>query len=515
MDMISKGVELLRLGSFSKSSRHSSKPPSICSSYSAESRSSSQGTESGTHLRTPSNGSAFAASFSITPIEDSQLNKQKIIDTPPSPAESDHERLSPPPPNRFNTFNPPPSPTHASPLSPLPRPIQEKSESYFDQPTTAHDNHNKSIDHSQHINNNSIHHSHHLNHHPVPSKHTHAIFTPSSNNNNSNNTGGGRRRRKHRKLQLNDFILKETLGTGSFGRVHLAQSKINGKHYAVKALNKHDVVRLKQVEHINNEPTILRDVAHPFLVTLWDTFQDDSHLFMVMDYVPGGELFRILRKQKKFSESAARFYAAEVILALEYLHERDIIYRDLKPENILLDAKGHVKLTDFGFAKRVPDITWTVCGTPDYLAPEIIRSKGYSKAVDWWSLGVLIYEMLVGEPPFVDKNPVGLYEKILDCRIPWPKDFSPVAKDLLLGLLTPDLSRRYGNLKNGSADIKMHPWFADVDWELVARRQAKPPFVPDIEGDGDSNCFAQYKEPNVSYGRQLNDDPHRAKFPAF
>ncbi|KAI9023796.1 kinase-like domain-containing protein [Phycomyces nitens] len=505
MDMISKGVELLRLGSFSSASRRnrrksstttpgSSKPPSISSSYSEESRSSSQGTDSGTHLRTPSNGSAFAASFSITPIEESQLNRYKkgvhssqmmpahtSSDSPPSPAESDHEHLAPPPSNRFNSFIPPPSPTHASPLSPLPRPAAENTESYFDQPQP--------------------HKSHEPHRHHVTSKHTHAVFP--------------RRRHKHRKLQLDDFTLKETLGTGSFGRVHLAQSKINDKHYAVKALNKYDVVRLKQVEHINNEPTILRDVAHPFLVTLWDTFQDDAHLFMVMDYVPGGELFRILRKQKKFSESAARFYAAEVILALEYLHERDIIYRDLKPENILLDAKGHVKLTDFGFAKRVPDITWTVCGTPDYLAPEIIRSKGYSKAVDWWSLGVLIYEMLVGEPPFVDKNPVALYEKILDCRIPWPTDFSPVAKDLLLGLLTPDLSRRYGNLKNGSSDIKMHPWFAEVDWDLVARREAKPPFVPDIEGDGDSNCFAQYKEPNVAYGRHLHDDPYRAKFPAF
>jgi len=192
------------------------------------------------------------------------------------------------------------------------------------------------------------------------------------------------RRNQHRKLRLDDFVLKRTVGTGSFGRVHLAQSKVNNKHYAIKALDKYDVVRLKQVEHINNEPTILREISHPFLVTLWDAFQDDSHLFMVMDYVPGGELFSILRKQKKFTEQTAKFYAAEVLLALAYLHENGIVYRDLKPENILIDARGHVKLTDFGFAKRVDNMTWTVCGTPDYLAPEIILSKGYTKAVDWW-----------------------------------------------------------------------------------------------------------------------------------
>ncbi|ORZ25816.1 kinase-like domain-containing protein [Absidia repens] len=340
---------------------------------------------------------------------------------------------------------------------------------------------------------------------------THAVFT-----------GSAARRRypvkrnKHRKLRLDDFTLKQTLGTGACGRVHLAQSKFNNKHYAIKTLNKYDVVRKKQVDHTNNEFTILRDIDHPFLVKLWDAFQDDSHLFMVMDYVPGGELFRVLRRQKKFSEEAVRFYAAEVILALEYLHANEIIYRDLKPENILLDGKGHVKLTDFGFAKRVPTYTYTVCGTPDYLAPEMIRSKGYTRAVDWWSLGVLIYEMLVGKPPFEDKNPVNLYEKILDCRIDWPDDINPVIKDLLLGLLTPDVAKRYG--ADSDRDIKQHPWFASVDFDLVFRRQYVPPHIPSIKDDGDSACFAKYKEPGHPYGMSRAAsyvDPYRSKFPAF
>lgn len=202
--------------------------------------------------------------------------------------------------------------------------------------------------------------------------------------------------RKTLRLTLEDFNIKQTVGTGSFARVHLAQSKINDKYYAIKAINKKDLVSRRQVEHAQNERYILGSVSHPFIVKLWGTFQSESHVFLVMDYIPGGELFRQIRTKKGFTEEHAKFYAAEVMLALEYLHTQDVAYRDLKPENILIDHRGHIKLTDFGFAKKVTDITWTVCGTPDYLAPEIIRSQGYTKAVDWWSLGVLIYEMLTG-----------------------------------------------------------------------------------------------------------------------
>lgn len=201
---------------------------------------------------------------------------------------------------------------------------------------------------------------------------------------------------KLHRLSLQDFDIKQTVGTGSFARVHLAQNKTDKKYYAIKAINKKDLMSHRQVEHAQNERHILGSVSHPFIVKLWGTFQTESHVFLVMDYVPGGELFRRLRNHKGFPEEEAKFYAAEVMLALDYLHLQNIAYRDLKPENILIDCNGHIKLTDFGFAKIVKDMTWTVCGTPDYLAPEIIRSQGYTKAVDWWSLGVLIYEMLAG-----------------------------------------------------------------------------------------------------------------------
>lgn len=164
----------------------------------------------------------------------------------------------------------------------------------------------------------------------------------------------------------------------------------------MKMLKKAEVVRLKQVEHINSEKEILAQINHPFLVNLYCTFQDDRNLYMLLEYVVGGELFSHLRRAGKFSNETTMIYAGEIVLALEYLHSLDIIYRDLKPENLLLDEEGHIRITDFGFAKKVEDRTWTLCGTPEYLAPEIIQSKGHGKAVDWWALGILIYEMLAG-----------------------------------------------------------------------------------------------------------------------
>uniref|UniRef100_A0A1D1XFA4 cAMP-dependent protein kinase n=1 Tax=Anthurium amnicola TaxID=1678845 RepID=A0A1D1XFA4_9ARAE len=316
------------------------------------------------------------------------------------------------------------------------------------------------------------------------------------------------------KFLLSDFNICRTLGTGSFGRVHLVQSKHNNKFYAMKVLKKTEVVRLKQVEHTNNEKHILEQVQHPFLVNLWGTFQDSANLYMVMDYVVGGELFSILRKSQRFPDHIAKFYAAEVVLAFEYLHAKDIIYRDLKPENLLLDYNGHIKITDFGFAKYVPDITWTLCGTPDYLAPEIIQSKGYGKAVDWYSLGVLIFEMLAGYPPFYDDDHMKLYEKILSGRIKYPSFFDPMAKDLLKRLLTSDLSKRYGNLKDGSRDIKSHPWFKGIDWDKLGKRELTAPYIPNVSGEGDASNFDIYPEEREPYGKPCNDI-HRDKFLSF
>ncbi|KAL9942046.1 hypothetical protein ACHAO5_008352 [Verticillium nonalfalfae] len=318
----------------------------------------------------------------------------------------------------------------------------------------------------------------------------------------------GQARQTKGKYTLTDFDLLRTLGTGSFGRVHLVQSKHNQRFYAVKVLKKAQVVKMKQVEHTNDERRMLGEVKHPFLITLWGTFQDSKNLYMVMDFVEGGELFSLLRKSGRFPNPVAKFYAAEVTLALEYMHEKDIIYRDLKPENLLLDRHGHLKITDFGFAKKVPDKTWTLCGTPDYLAPEVVSNKGYNKSVDWWSLGILVYEMLCGYTPFWDSgSPMKIYENILRGKVKYPQYMDPSARDLLEKLITADLTKRLGNLYHGSKDVKNHPWFAEVTWERLAKKDIDAPYSPPVKGGtGDASQFDRYPEETEKYGATGHDE---------
>ncbi|CAH2355362.1 spindle assembly checkpoint kinase [[Candida] railenensis] len=317
------------------------------------------------------------------------------------------------------------------------------------------------------------------------------------------------------KYSLTDFSIMRTLGTGSFGRVHLVRSVHNGRYYAIKVLKKAQVIKMKQVEHTNDERRMLKLVEHPFLIRMWGTFQDSKNLFMVMDYIEGGELFSLLRKSQRFPNPVAKFYAAEVTLALEYLHSHDIIYRDLKPENILLDRNGHIKITDFGFAKEVSTVTWTLCGTPDYIAPEVITTKPYNKSVDWWSLGVLIFEMLAGYTPFYDSTPMKTYEKILSGKIHFPSFFGPDVIDLLSRLITADLTRRLGNLSNGPADIRNHPWFQEVIWEKLLAKDIETPYEPPITaGVGDSSLFDHYPEEQLDYGT-VGDDPYGHYFVEF
>ncbi|KDQ20182.1 hypothetical protein BOTBODRAFT_27590 [Botryobasidium botryosum FD-172 SS1] len=314
-----------------------------------------------------------------------------------------------------------------------------------------------------------------------------------------------RQRSQSGRYSMQDFVFHRTLGTGSFGRVHLAQSTHNKRFYAIKVLSKEKVFKLKQVEHTNSEREMLSEVRHPFIVNLWGTFQDAKNLFMVMDFVAGGELFTLIRKSQKFPNAVAKFYAAEVALAIDYLHSINIIYRDLKPENVLIGADGHVKITDFGFSKRVLDQTWTLCGTPDYLAPEVVQSRGYTKSVDWYACGILIFEMLAGYPPFYtdtgNSNPVALYEKILLGHVNYPPHFDPLAVNIIASYLTPDLTKRLGNLQNGSGDVFAHPWFQEVDWEKLYNRDIPAPYVPKLDRDGDASQFERYDEADLSeYG---------------
>ena len=317
------------------------------------------------------------------------------------------------------------------------------------------------------------------------------------------------------KYGLKDFQILRTLGTGSFGRVHLIRSNHNGRFYALKVLKKQTIVKLKQVEHTNDERRMLSVVSHPFIIRMWGTFQDSKQIFMVMDYIEGGEIFTLLRKSKRFPNPVAKFYAAEICLALEYLHSLNIIYRDLKPENILLDKNGHVKLTDFGFAKFVPDVTYTLCGTPDYIAPEVVSTKPYNKSVDWWSFGILIYEMLAGHTPFYDSNTLKTYEKILSAPLKFPAFFHEDAKDILTKLINRDLTKRLGNLQDGSEDVKNHPWFSEVIWDKVLARYIETPYEPPIhQGQGDTSQFERYPEEEIDYGIEC-EDPYGFLFKDF
>jgi serine/threonine protein kinase len=302
-------------------------------------------------------------------------------------------------------------------------------------------------------------------------------------------------------FSLNDFILLRTLGTGTFGRVRLAKY-IGGsgveKFFAMKIMKKVEVVRLKQERHVLAERWLLSRLNFPFIVRMFGAYQDEKNLYLLLEYIIGGELYSYLRKAGRFPIGVARFYASEILLAIEYLHSFDIAYRDLKPENLLLDAKGHIKLSDFGFAKVVPERTWTLCGTPEYLAPEIIANRGHGKSVDWWALGILIYEMIAGHPPFYDHTPFGTYEKILAGNLEFDATkFDAISIDLIRRLLVADPALRLGNLRGGAQDIRSHPWFAGVDWNGLYRKSIQPPIHPRVSHPGDTNNFEIYEEEQV------------------
>lgn len=309
-----------------------------------------------------------------------------------------------------------------------------------------------------------------------------------------------------RKLAVSDFQLLKTLGTGTFARVWLAklrnpppEADWSNKVFALKVLRKVEVVKLKQVDHVNHERSVLADVAgHPFITSLIASFSDHDSLYMLLDYCPGGEVFSYLRKAKCFDENTSRFYAAEIVLILEFLHEKEgVAYRDLKPENLLLDADGHIKLVDFGFAKRLGNReTYTLCGTPEYLAPEVIQSKGHTTAVDWWALGILIYEFLTGYPPFWHSNPIEIYKQIVGKPVQFPTEpyTSPAAQDLIRQFCTVDRTFRLGNTAGRAARVKEHPFFRGVVWGDIYRRRYRGPIIPVVEYPTDARNFDNYPD---------------------
>jgi serine/threonine protein kinase len=253
----------------------------------------------------------------------------------------------------------------------------------------------------------------------------------------------------------------------------------------MKVLNKKAIIERNELEHTKTEKKILQKLVHPFLVNLYYSFQTDEQVVFVMDYVNGGELFFHLQKDRRFPEERVRFYVAEIILGLEYLHANGVLYRDLKPENLLLNAEGHICMTDFGISKEGfqsdNDRTATFCGTPEYLAPEILEGSTYGKPVDWWSLGTLMYEMLNGLPPFYSQDIQAMYSKIMTAKLTFPDYFSTESCDFLSKLLERNPEKRLSDPKY----IKQHPFFSSIDWEALSRKEITPPYVPPVKGEDD------------------------------
>ncbi|XP_064416162.1 serine/threonine-protein kinase N2 isoform X2 [Latimeria chalumnae] len=295
-------------------------------------------------------------------------------------------------------------------------------------------------------------------------------------------------------FSLQDFRCVAVLGRGHFGKVLLAEYKITGEMFAIKALKKGDIVSRDEVDSLMCEKRIfetVNSVRHPFLVNLFACFQTKDHVCFVMEYAAGGDLMMHIHADV-FSESRAVFYAACVVLGLQFLHEHKIVYRDLKLDNLLLDTEGYVKIADFGLCKEgmsFGDRTNTFCGTPEFLAPEVLTETSYTRAVDWWGLGVLIYEMLVGESPFPGDDEEEVFDSIVNDEVRYPRFLSTEAISIMRRLLRRNPDRRLGASERDAEDVKKHLFFRSVDWNALLAKKVKPPFVPTIKGREDVSNF--------------------------
>ena len=323
-------------------------------------------------------------------------------------------------------------------------------------------------------------------------------------------------RKLREKQSIYDYKSLKIIGRGAFGEVHVCKNLKNGEIVAIKKMKKEELLAKNQILHIKHEQLFMSRIKSPYIVDLKASFQDDNFLYLIMEYLPGGDLMNLLIKKDIFTEEESRFYLAELILAIEYIHSLDCIHRDIKPDNILIGKDGHIKLTDFGLAKisdkiytynyldkhEITDLkpeelthekNYSCVGTAYYVAPEVLNKKGYGQEIDWWSAGVIFYEMLVGYAPFCSKTTPEVCNKILNWRkylkIPQKTKVSDEARDLIFKMIE-DPNKRLGY--NGSEEIKKHPFFKDFDWENI--RELKAPFIPEIKNDYDTSYFDVYEE---------------------
>ena len=298
--------------------------------------------------------------------------------------------------------------------------------------------------------------------------------------------------KKVKDVKLEDFKVLKVIGRGSFGKVCLVEYLPTHETFAMKSLKKDLLIEQEQIENTLLEKEILQTIDYPLLCGLVFCFQTEERIYFVMPFLSGGELFQHLRKFRTFDEDKVRFYGAQIALALEYLHSKGIVYRDLKPENILMDEDGYLKLADFGMAKKLKEDekAMSFCGTPEYLAPEIITMEGHDKMADWWSFGILLFEMLCGLPPFYVENLDKMYDMIKNNPVKFPKriSLSEDAKDIIKKLLEKNPKKRLG-AHNGIEEIKKHPFFASIDFDLIVEKKIKAPFIPELANDTDVQYF--------------------------
>lgn len=305
-------------------------------------------------------------------------------------------------------------------------------------------------------------------------------------------------RQKFDSFKLTDFKRIATLGVGGFGRVDLVKHRMGGQTYALKSLKKQHVVDTKQQEHVVAEANIMRTCRSPFVVRLYKTYKDTRYVYMLLEVCLGGELWTKLRDMQQFDEHTAKFVVGCVVEGLNYLHSKGIVYRDLKPENLLLDERGYVKIVDFGFSKKIGfrQKTWTFCGTPEYVSPEIILNKGHDLSADFWSLGILIFEILTGNPPFCGSDGMKTYNLILQGinMISFPVSMSKAAVNIIRKLCRENPAERLGYQKNGFRDIKKHLWFQGLNWDSLRLQTTQPPIIPNIKSKDDHSNFDPYPD---------------------
>lgn len=280
-------------------------------------------------------------------------------------------------------------------------------------------------------------------------------------------------------LTQRDFDFMKIIGAGTFGKVFLAKLNCTNKYFAIKRMNKQLLKESRQLDNINSEINILKETHPcPLIVKYVNSIETNTDIFLVMEYINGGELFYYIKHYGRFEINFVLFFASEILMALKFLHEKNIIYRDLKPENILINGDGHIKLADFGFATRMEDNLYLICGTPEYMAPEKLLGNGDTKETDYWSLGCLIYEMVCGNPPYYNKNTDEIYRKILSEPVAFPPDVTGPVRDLMFRLLRKEREHRLGY--RGVEEIMRHPFFGGIDWEDVENLRLEPPFLPEL-----------------------------------